>query len=228
MSQCIFITGTDTEVGKTLVSRALIMALVKLNYRVSGFKPIAAGCEKTEQGMINEDATALQQVSNVDLTYTEINPFALVLPTSPHIAAKRESITIDFDVLDKNLEQHQRKSDIVVVEGAGGWKVPISDNEFLSTWVNKQKLPVIVVIGIRLGCLNHAMLTIESIKNEGLEVLGWVANTVDPSFEFYEENIQFLEHHISAPKLAEIPYLTKQDMMNVGQYIDLRLLKLRD
>ncbi|WP_089139696.1 dethiobiotin synthase [Vibrio rumoiensis] len=228
MSQCIFITGTDTEVGKTLVSRALIMALVKLNYRVSGFKPIAAGCENTEQGMINEDATALQQVSNVDLTYTEINPFALVLPTSPHIAAKRESITIDFDVLDKNLEQHQRKSDIVVVEGAGGWKVPISDNEFLSTWVNKQKLPVIVVIGIRLGCLNHAMLTIESIKNEGLEVLGWVANTVDPSFEFYEENIQFLEHHISAPKLAEIPYLTKQDMMNVGQYIDLGMLKLRD
>ncbi|WP_027697140.1 dethiobiotin synthase [Vibrio litoralis] len=225
MSHCVFITGTDTEVGKTLVSQAFIKAFAKRDYRVSGFKPIAAGCEVSEQGLVNEDALALQKASNVELSYAEVNPFALLLPTSPHIAAKRESVTIDFDSLDQNLDQHKVKSDIVVVEGAGGWKVPVSDNEFLSTWVKLQKLPVIIVVGIRLGCLNHALLTLESIRNDGLEVVGWVANKVDPDFGCYDENVAFLESHISAPKLAEIPYLSKSEMMDVEQYIDLDLFK---
>lgn len=225
MSHSVFITGTDTGVGKTLVSQAFIKAFAKRGYHVSGFKPIAAGCELTEQGLVNEDAIALQNASNVQLNYAEVNPFALLLPTSPHIAAKRESVTIDFDLLDKSLEQHKVKSDMVVVEGAGGWKVPVSDSEFLSTWVRLQKLPVIIVVGIRLGCLNHALLTLESIQNDGLEVVGWVANKVDPDFACYDENVAFLESHISAPKLAEIPYLSKSEMMDVEQYIDLDLFK---
>ena len=225
MSHCVFITGTDTEVGKTLVSQAFIKAFAQRNYRVSGFKPIAAGCEVSEQGLVNEDALVLQKASNVDLSYAEVNPFALLLPTSPHIAAKHESITIDFDSLNKSLDQHKVKSDIVVVEGAGGWKVPVSDSEFLSTWVKLQKLPVIIVVGIRLGCLNHTLLTLESIQNDGVEVIGWVANKVDPDFGCYDENVAFLEHHIAAPKLAEIPYLSLAEMMDVEQYIDLDLLK---
>lgn len=226
MSHGVFITGTDTEVGKTLVSQALIKAFAKHNYRVSGFKPIAAGCELTEQGLVNEDALALQKASNVELSYAEVNPFALLLPTSPHIAAKRESVTIDFERLDISLEQHKVKSDIVVVEGAGGWKVPVSDSEFLSTWVKLQKLPIIIVVGIRLGCLNHALLTLESIKSDGLKIVGWVANKVDPDFGCYDENVSFLERHITAPKLAEIPYLSASEMIKAEQYIDLSLLKL--
>ncbi|MCF7354541.1 dethiobiotin synthase [Vibrio sp. CK2-1] len=225
MSHCVFITGTDTEVGKTLVSQALIKAFAQRDYQVSGFKPIAAGCEVSEQGLVNEDALALQKASNVELSYAEVNPFALLLPTSPHIAAKRESVIIDFKLLDKSLDQHKVKSDIVVVEGAGGWKVPVSDSEFLSTWVKQQKLPIIIVVGIRLGCLNHALLTFESIRNDGLEVVGWVANRVDPDFGCYDENVAFLERHIAAPKLAEIPYLSALEMMDVEQYIDLGLLK---
>lgn len=226
MSRCVFITGTDTEVGKTLVSQALIIALTKVGYRVSGFKPIAAGCEVTEQGMVNEDALALQQASNVALNYRDINPFALLLPTSPHIAAERESISIDFEVLDIALEKQTLMSDIVVVEGAGGWRVPVSHNTFLSTWVKQQRLPVIMVVGIRLGCLNHALLTLELIESDGLEVIGWVANAVDENFAFYEDNIRFLENHISAPKLAEIPYLSERDKANAYQYINMDSLNL--
>lgn len=226
MSRCVFITGTDTEVGKTLVSQALIIALTKVGYRVSGFKPIAAGCEVTEQGMVNEDALALQQASNVALNYRDVNPFALLLPTSPHIAAERESISIDFEVLDIALEKQTLMSDIVVVEGAGGWRVPVSHNTFLSTWVKQQRLPVIMVVGIRLGCLNHALLTLELIESDGLEVIGWVANAVDENFAFYEDNIRFLENHISAPKLAEIPYLSECDKANAYQYINMDSLNL--
>lgn len=225
MMKALFIAGTDTEVGKTVVSKAILSAVGAQGKTTIGYKPVAAGCEKTEQGLRNSDALHLQQAANLDVDYDLVNPYALFLPASPHIAAIADDVEVDYQVLSNVLEQHKQNSDFVLVEGAGGWRVPVSKDDCLSTWVKQEKLPVVLVVGIKLGCLSHAMLTAEAIKADGLELVGWVANRVNPGVEHYAEIIEMLEGSMGAPKLGEIPYVPGCKKRDLGKYINLDVIR---
>ncbi|PJC87651.1 dethiobiotin synthase [Vibrio sp. HA2012] len=221
MIKAFFIAGTDTEVGKTVVSKAILQALAARELSTIGYKPVAAGCKETEQGMCNSDALHLQQAATCDIPYADVNPYALLLPTSPHIAAREEGVEIDFSLLSRKLAEHKQNADVVLVEGAGGWRVPVSDTEGLSSWVQQEKLPVILVVGIKLGCLSHALLTAEAIRNDGLELVGWVANRINPGTEHYADIIDTLESRMPAPKMGEIPYVPSVKRRDIGKYIDI-------
>ncbi|WP_168796998.1 dethiobiotin synthase [Vibrio sp. H11] len=220
MIDAFFIAGTDTDVGKTVASKAILQALSARDLTTIGYKPVAAGCEKTEHGFRNSDALHLLQAASKKMDYEDINPYALELATSPHIAAKYENVTIEYEVLSDKLAKLKANSDMVLVEGAGGWRVPVSDSDYLSSWVKQEQLPVVLVVGIKLGCLSHAQLTAESIKADGLNLVGWVANRINPGTEHYADIITMLEQHIDAPKLGEIPYLLSAKRQDLGKYID--------
>ncbi|EHS7462913.1 dethiobiotin synthase [Vibrio cholerae] len=227
MRNAIFIAGTDTDVGKTVASKAILQALATHNIATIGYKPVAAGSDKTEFGYRNSDALHLMKAATVDVPYEDVNPYALVLPTSPHIAAKHENVTIDYALLSNKLSKHKQNAELVVVEGAGGWRVPTSDSDCLSTWVKQERLPVILVVGIKLGCLSHAILTAEAIRADGLELVGWIANRINPGTEHYAEIIEHLEGRLGAPKLGEIPYMPKAKRQELGKFIQLdHLLEL--
>ncbi|WP_428776581.1 dethiobiotin synthase, partial [Vibrio sp.] len=183
MIDAFFIAGTDTDVGKTVASKAILQALAELGASTIGYKPVASGSDDTEQGLRNSDALHLQQAATVECDYQDINPYTLRIPASPHIAAKREGVTIDFNLLSDKLATLREQADVVLVEGAGGWRVPVSDDDYLSSWVKQEQLPVVLVVGIKLGCMSHAMLTVEAIKADGLNLVGWVANRVNPGTE---------------------------------------------
>lgn len=182
---------------------------------------LAAGSDKTEFGYRNSDALHLMKAATVDMPYEDVNPYALVLPTSPHIAAKHENVTIDYALLSNKLSKHKQNAELVVVEGAGGWRVPTSDSDCLSTWVKQERLPVILVVGIKLGCLSHAILTAEAIRADGLELVGWIANRINPGTEHYAEIIEHLEGRLGTPKLGEIPYMPKAKRQELGKFIQL-------
>lgn len=224
MSRAFFVAGTDTDVGKTVASKAILHALAAREIKTIGYKPVAAGSEKTAEGWRNSDALHLQAAATVDVAYEDVNPYALELPASPHIAAKHEQVAIDYTVLSNKLAQHKQNADVVLVEGAGGWRVPISDEESLSTWVQQEQLPVILVVGIKLGCLSHALLTAEVIKSDGLNLVGWVANRVNPGTEHYADIIEMLEMRLAVPKLGEIPYIPKAKRKDLAKYIDVTAL----
>ncbi|EOX3447411.1 MULTISPECIES: dethiobiotin synthase [Vibrio] len=221
MRNAIFIAGTDTDVGKTVASKAILQALATHSIATIGYKPVAAGSDKTEFGYRNSDALHLMKAATVDMPYEDVNPYALVLPTSPHIAAKHENVTIDYALLSNKLSKHKQNAEFVVVEGAGGWRVPTSDSDCLSTWVKQERLPVILVVGIKLGCLSHAILTAEAIRADGLELVGWIANRINPGTEHYAEIIEHLEGRLGAPKLGEIPYMPKAKRQELGKFIQL-------
>ncbi len=221
MINAFFIAGTDTDVGKTVVSKAILQALSAHGLSTIGYKPIAAGCHMTEAGLRNSDALHLQATATIESDYNDVNPYTLLQATSPHIAAKHEKVVIEYSVLSNKLATHKERADVVLVEGAGGWRVPVSDNDCLSSWVKKEKLPVILVVGIKLGCLSHAMLTVEAIQNDGLEIIGWAANRVNPGTENYADIIAMLEAKIPAPKLGEIPYISSVKKKNIAKYMDI-------
>ena len=225
MIDAFFVAGTDTDVGKTVSSKAIIDALNMKGLNTAAYKPVAAGSEDKGEGVQNSDAIHLRSVANVELSYEEVNPYAQLLPASPHIAAEAENVVIDYSVLSQGLAALKTKSDVVLVEGAGGWRVPVSKDDCLSTWVKQEKLPVVLVVGIKLGCLSHAMLTAEAIQHDGLEIIGWVANRVNPGTEHYAEIIAMLEDKMPAPKLGEIPYMPSVKRKNMGKYINLDVLK---
>lgn len=226
MIDAFFIAGTDTDVGKTVASKAILHAMAAKGLKTIGYKPVAAGSEKTESGFRNSDALHLQKAATIECDYDDINPYALELPASPHIAAKHENIEICYDVLSRKLQQHKENAQVVLVEGAGGWRVPVSDQDCLSTWVKQEQLPVVLVVGIKLGCLSHAMLTVDAIKADGLNLVGWVANRVNPGTEHYADIIEMLEQKIDAPKIGEIPYVPSVKRKELSKYIDLELLAL--
>ena len=225
MIDAFFVAGTDTDVGKTVSSKAILDALNMKGLNTAAYKPVAAGSEDKGEGVQNSDAIHLRSVANVELSYEEENPYALLLPSSPHIAAEAERVVIDYSVLSQGLAALKAKSDVVLVEGAGGWRVPVSKDDCLSTWVKQEKLPVVLVVGIKLGCLSHAMLTAEAIQHDGLEIIGWVANRVNPGTEHYAEIIAMLEDKMPAPKLGEIPYMPSVKRKNMGKYINLDVLE---
>jgi dethiobiotin synthetase len=206
-----FITGTDTDVGKTIVATALLKYFNSKGMSTIGFKPIAAGCESTEQGLRNSDALSLQQNSSLNLPYETVNPFAFEPPIAPHIAAKLVGEKVSIDGLSTAFNTIKSQNcDVTVVEGAGGWYLPINDSEFLYQWVMQEKLTVILVVGIKLGCLNHALLSQSVILAQGLTIAGWVANVVSPQARYIDENIATLKQHLSSPLLATIPFVEAQ------------------
>ena len=202
-----FVTGTDTEVGKTLVSGALILKLRELGRNAIGFKPVVAGTYQGQNGeYINEDIETLLVASNLAQTES-ICPFVLDKPAAPHIVAKANGIELNVNKLLESFTGIQNENDFVVVEGAGGFIVPLNDHESLADFAQKIDLPIIVVVGMKLGCLNHAILTIEAIKTRKMKIAGWVANALAQEMSLLNENIQSLQDRIDAPFLGMIPTL---------------------
>ena len=202
----LFVTGTDTGVGKTLVSTALLHALARHHARVVGMKPVAAGTGLINGVATNEDVLALRAASTCTVPAELDNPVLLPDPVSPHIAAARAGVRIDIAHLVACHRALTQLADAVVVEGAGGFHVPLSDTETGADLAQALGLPVLLVVGLRLGCLNHALLTAEAIHARGLTLAGWVANHVDPAMLAQEDNIAFLQQKLQAPLLASIPY----------------------
>jgi len=205
--KAFFITGTDTGVGKTLVSAALLLAAKNRGLTTAALKPVAAGCDDTADGLRNEDALLLKSVITEALTYEQINPVALEPAIAPHIAAKQAKRSLSVDRLAGFCRGVLNTADFTLVEGAGGWRVPLNTTETLADLAKTLKLPVIMVVGIRLGCINHALLTAEAITRDGLQLAGWVANCVDPDMPFQQENIASLEQRLPAPYLGVVPHL---------------------
>ncbi|RKZ95994.1 MAG: dethiobiotin synthase [Gammaproteobacteria bacterium] len=207
----IFVTGTDTGVGKTFISVALIKLLQQQGLKVAGMKPIASGCEPTVEGLRNDDALRLSQQSNVDLPYDLINPYAFEPAIAPHIAAEQADIEIDLNIIQQNYQKIQQQVDAVVVEGAGGWLVPLNKSQTMADLAIQLELPIILVVGIRLGCINHALLTVKAIESTGLSLQGWIANHPEPS-EQGAEIVKTLKQSIKAPCLGNVPALNAKEM----------------
>ncbi|RWR02164.1 dethiobiotin synthetase [[Pantoea] beijingensis] len=221
MMRC-FVTGTDTEVGKTVASSALLQAAAKAGYRTAGYKPVASGCEITPDGLRNEDALALQRYSSVTLRYEEVNPLAFAEPTAPHIVSAEEQRPINLSDLSAGLAAISDKAEWVLTEGAGGWFTPLSEEATFADWVQHEHLPVILVVGVKLGCINHAMLTAQAIATAGLPLIGWIANGIQPAGKRHQAYLSTLRQRINAPFLGEIPHLTDaQSFAQVGDYIHL-------
>ncbi|OAT24149.1 dethiobiotin synthase [Proteus myxofaciens] len=224
MAKTWFLTGTDTEVGKTVVSHALLQCATNEGYRTAGYKPVASGSEWLDEGLRNADALTLQHASSVKLAYQQVNPYCFEEPTSPHIVSQKMNQPIDFNVLSKGLFELQQHADWVLVEGAGGWFTPLSDKQFFSDWVIAENLPVILTVGIKLGCINHALLTQQAILQSGLTLAGWVANEVEVPGPNQKEYIETLKRHINAPLLGKIPHLSEIKGHNFNFYLTLSQL----
>ena len=206
-----FVVGTDTGIGKTHATCALLHALARRHARVCGMKPIAAGGVHTPDGFTNEDSIAHRVASTVRVPPELDNPILLPEPLSPHLAAARAGTAIPFDTVLSAVAELRRRTDALVVEGAGGFLVPLSDTQTGADLAVALKLPLLLVVGMRLGCLNHALLTVEAIRARGLTLAGWIANRVDPDFLCPEENLAYLREHIDASLWADLPYSATPD-----------------
>ena len=215
-----FVTGTDTDAGKTVVTCGLLEAARLQGYETIGLKPVSAGCLPSENGLRNDDALALMNAMTARLTYEQVNPIAFEPPIAPHIAAKKEGRTVTVDRLVGYCRGAlMNRAELALIEGAGGWRVPLNEREMLPELAKALNIPVILVVGVKLGCLNHACLTMESILRDGLKLAGWVANSVAPEMDCYEENISTLRALIPAPCLGEVPCLSKPDKETVASFL---------
>jgi dethiobiotin synthetase len=224
----LFVTGTDTEIGKTLVSAALLHGFAALGLRAAAMKPVAAGALERDGEWHNEDADQLDAAANVALPPSIRTPFMLKEAAAPHIAAARENVSLD---IARIVETHQfavQQADVVVVEGVGGFRVPLTDVHDTADLAFALNLPVVLVVGMRLGCISHALLSAEAIAARGLHLVGWVANQIDPAMLFPAENIEAirlrLDSQYNAPLLGTIPRLTSPDARAATTYIDTSLL----
>jgi len=218
--KAFFVTGTDTNVGKTLVAAGLLVAAKNKGLTTAALKPVAAGCEKTDAGLRNADALTLQSVITQKLDYDQINPYALQAAIAPHIAAQQEKRSLSVDRLSGFCRGVLSSADFTLVEGAGGWRVPINARETLADLAKNLQLPVILIVGVRLGCINHALLTFEAIVRDGLPVAGWVANCIDSDMQVLQENIESLRARLPAPCLGVVPFLNDCKPDSVAQYFD--------
>ena len=200
----LFVTGTDTGVGKTRVAVALIHALRARGLRVAGMKPVSAG---SAPGELNEDVVALVQAANVDADVRDVNPYAFAEPIAPHIAAQRAGVRIELDVIAAAYSRLAARADMVVVEGAGGWRVPLNEHEDMADLAGHLGLPVVLVVGLRLGCLNHALLTAESVAHRRLPWAGWVGNHIEPAMPQAAENVASLHMRLPGPCLGVQDFL---------------------
>jgi len=215
-----FITGTDTDCGKTEIALALMDALRKRGLSVLGMKPVASGCKHTRKGPRNEDAQRLRAQGSSELSYDLVNPYAFEPPIAPHIAAGQAGLEIELETIRGSAERLARLCDFLVVEGVGGWRVPLGPSLSVSDLPRALDLPVILVSGIRLGCINHSLLTAESIRASGARLAGWVANQIDPDMLVHDENLATLAALIDAPCLGVVPWMVSPDPRQLAKHLD--------
>ena len=207
MNKGYFVTGTDTECGKTEITLGLMLLLQSAGRSVLGMKPVASGAEATELGLRNRDALRLQRQSSLTVEYRCLNRYVFAPPIAPHLAAMQASVKIDSTRILDDFKALSNRADLVLVEGVGGWRVPLHDDRTVGDLALALELPVILVVGLRLGCINHALLTAESIAASGARLCGWVANRVDPGMQQAAGNVATLQRLIQAPLLGTVPYL---------------------
>ncbi len=207
MGNTFFVTGTDTDAGKTFVSVALLNKAKQEGLSTAAVKPAAAGCEVTPDGLRNGDALALMQAMTMALPYETVNPEAVEPPIAPHIAAQEVGKYLSASQLSQQCRQvMEHDADITLIEGAGGWRVPLNNEETFADIPQLLDIPVILVVGMKLGCINHAVLTYEAIRHDRLNIAGWVANQVDPNMLRKEDNLETLKRMIDAPFLGYVPW----------------------
>jgi dethiobiotin synthetase len=220
-----FVTGTDTDAGKTLVSCLLLHAAAARGLETLALKPLAAGAEATPEGLRNDDAVRLMAAATRKLPYAQVNPICLPDPLSPHLAARRAGRRVSVERLVGFCRGALlQRAGFTLIEGAGGWRVPVNDREYLADVAKALQIPVLLVVGMRLGCLNHALLTAEAIHRDGLTLAGWVANTCDPAMAEFEANVATLNETLGAPLLGVIPRL--DDTTHLQSHVDLLDLSL--
>ncbi|MHA7115099.1 dethiobiotin synthase [Pseudomonas promysalinigenes] len=225
MSQAYFIAGTDTDVGKTTIAAGLLHAARLQGLSTLGAKPVASGCTMTAKGLRNSDAQALIDESSIKLDYQQVNPFAFEPAIAPHVAAREAGVALEVAALARAMRHVlDQGADFTLVEGAGGWRVPLSDQANLSDLAIALKLPVILVVGVRLGCINHALLSAEAIARDGLQLAGWVANVIEPKTARLEENLASLAERLPAPCLGRVPKLKHASADAVAEHLQLDLL----
>lgn len=216
-----FVTGTDTHVGKTWVTAGVLASLGAAGYLTAVMKPVASGCLSTADGLRSDDAVLLMRQASLDLAYSKVNHYAFAAPIAPHIAAREAGCEISIPLIKRLFDELAQQADVTVVEGVGGWKVPLNDRQTTADLAAALGLPVILVVGMRLGCLNHALLTADSIAQLGMTLAGWVANAIDPGFAELKENVLALRERIAAPLLGKIPHLPAFDARQIGECLNL-------
>lgn len=221
MIKRFFVTGTDTAVGKTIASVALLQTANRAGYRSAGYKPVAAGGTITAEGWRNDDALALQSNSSVALSYDEVNPYGFSESTSPHIISADTGRPIELVQLSTGLRNLEQRANWLLVEGAGGWFTPLSLQYTFADWVCREKLPVILVVGVKLGCINHALLTAHAIQQSGLALLGWIANDVIAPGKWHAEYLETLCRMLTAPLLGEILYMPDTEHHQIEWCLDI-------
>ena len=219
MTRGVFVTGTDTGIGKTFVSASLLSALNAAGKRAVGMKPIASGCVMTPRGLRNEDAETLLDHSDDTPAYESVNPFALREAIAPHIAAREEGVEISLGPIESAFAKLSQAADCVVVEGVGGWCAPLSESLMQSDLGKSLRLPVILVVGLRLGCLNHAILSARAIQSDGCKLIGWIGNGIDPAMQRVRENIDTLRERLPAPCLGILLYSKDRDARRMGAHL---------
>lgn len=222
----LFVTGTDTEIGKTLISSALLHSYAQAGIRAAAMKPVAAGVQVRNGVRINEDIEMLRAQAGVELPLGEMTPYLWDEPVAPHIAAQKHGVTMRAEVIRQAYQAAAQRADVVIVEGVGGFCVPLSTNENMADVAVKLGLPVVMVVGLRLGCISHALLTAEAIRSRGLTLAGWVANTVDPDMPYRDANIQTLHEALLAPCLGCVPRLDTPSAELAASYLDINKLKV--
>ncbi|MFT7460947.1 MAG: dethiobiotin synthetase [Planctomycetota bacterium] len=219
-----FITGTDTGAGKTVVTLGLMAALKKTDASVLGMKPVASGSVRTSEGLRNEDALQIQRQGDVHVPYELLNPYAFEPAIAPHFASKEVGENIDLNKILSCYQTLAGLAETQIVEGVGGWRVPLGDNYSVSDLAKALNLPIIVVVGLRLGCINHAVLTAEAISRDGLHLKAWVANQLEPDYETLQATVDCLSNIIPAPMLGQVPFMNTVDIDRVSACLNIDLL----
>jgi dethiobiotin synthetase len=215
----VFVTGTDTGAGKTVATTALLHALRVQGLRAVGMKPVASGCIETAEGWRNDDALALQSASDPVPAYADLNPYALPQPLAPEIAAREAGVEIALEPIIAAFERLRAQADAIVVEGVGGWAAPLTATLDQRHLAEALRLPVVLVVGMRLGCLNHARLTARAVQADGAKLVGWIANEVDPQMERRDENFALLKARMPVPCWGRLPYAPTADARALAQYL---------
>lgn len=223
-TRALFVTGTDTGVGKTVIAAALLRGLRERGQRVAGMKPVASGCRRSPDGIVSDDARALIAEASESAPYRIVNPYAFIPPIAPHVAAVEAGTRIDLRELERAYRILSGLADVVVIEGAGGWLTPLDAKHSLADFARKVKADVVLVVGLRLGCLNHALLSAQAIEHSGLKLAGWVANAIDPGFERVSDNVRALQERLKAPLLGQVAHLSTPGAAAAVEYLRLEPL----
>ncbi len=212
----LFVTGTDTGVGKTVISLGLMQALQDRGLSVAAMKPVASGCERTPDGLRNDDAVQLQRQASIPLAYEQVNPYAFEPAIAPHLAADQAGQTVEIDKIYDIYQDIASSVDVVIVEGVGGWQVPLNSRETVADLAHGLGLDICLVVGLRLGCINHALLSAQAIESRGCTLAGWVANTLPPAMDALDDNINTLKQKLSSPLLGVVPVFNNFSVKSVA------------